>query len=262
MKQASAIPASIIIGALLISLSILISSGVIKTKSSNNTSNTFPIPSNSPEQSLDDKILTLAKEVKVDTDKFKNCFSGQKYQSEISNDESDASTAGITGTPGFIIGKSSENGNINGVRVTGAYSYNLFKSIFDQLEQGGNSESIIKVTSEEYQRGVEIGATSLDDDPVLGEKNAPITMVEFSDYECPFCKRHFSQTLPSIKSEYIDKGKVKLVYRDFIAVPGHNPAATKEGVAANCVREQGGDSAYFKFHDLIFSRTRSNGEGI
>src|SRR5437868_2511913 len=56
---------------------------------------------------------------------------------------------------------------------------------------------------------------SLDDDPILGDKNAPVTLVEFSDYECPFCKRHYDQTYPELKKNYIDTGKVKLVFRDF-----------------------------------------------
>src|SRR3990167_8734944 len=49
---------------------------------------------------------------------------------------------------------------------------------------------------------------SLDDDPVLGDKNAPVTIVEFSDYECPFCKRHYDQTHAQLKKNYIDSGKV------------------------------------------------------
>lgn len=102
---------------------------------------------------------------------------------------------------------------------------------------------------------------SVDDDPVLGDKNAPITLIEFSDYECPFCKRHFDQTLPQLMKDYIDTGKVKLVYRDF-PLSFHDPMATTEAIAANCAREQGGDSAYFKFHDEMFKRTTSNGNGL
>jgi len=105
------------------------------------------------------------------------------------------------------------------------------------------------------------GVTSVDDDPVLGDKNAPVTIVEFSDYECPFCKRHFDQTLPQLIKNYIDTGKVKLVYRDF-PLSFHDPMATKEAVAANCAREQGGDSKYFQYHDEIFTRTKSNGNGL
>ncbi|PIY79963.1 MAG: hypothetical protein COY80_05400 [Candidatus Pacebacteria bacterium CG_4_10_14_0_8_um_filter_42_14] len=105
------------------------------------------------------------------------------------------------------------------------------------------------------------GTVSTDDDPILGDKNAPVTIVEFSDYECPFCKRHFDETLPKLISDYIDTGKVKLVFRD-LPLPFHEPMATKEAVAANCAREQGGDEKYFEFHDEIFTRTISNGNGL
>ncbi|MDO8619635.1 MAG: DsbA family protein [Candidatus Daviesbacteria bacterium] len=103
---------------------------------------------------------------------------------------------------------------------------------------------------------------SVDDDPVLGNKDAKVTLIEFSDYECPFCKRHFTDVYPQIKKDYIDTGKVKLVYRDYIAVPAHNPMANYEAQAANCAREQGGDTAYFKIHDEMFKQTTSNGNGL
>ncbi len=102
---------------------------------------------------------------------------------------------------------------------------------------------------------------SVDDDPVIGDANAPVTIIEFSDYECPFCKRHYDETLPQIKKEYVDTGKVKIVYRD-LPLPFHDPMATKEAIAANCAREQGGDSKYFEYHDEIFNRTISNGNGL
>lgn len=105
------------------------------------------------------------------------------------------------------------------------------------------------------------GKVSVDDDPTLGEKGAKVTIVEFSDYECPFCKRHFDQVYPLIKKDYIDTGKVKLVFRDY-PLPFHDPMATFEAKAANCAREQGGDTAYFKFHGTIFTKTTSNGNGL
>lgn len=105
------------------------------------------------------------------------------------------------------------------------------------------------------------GTASIDDDPILGDKNAPITLIEFSDYECPFCKRYFDQTFGEIKTKYIDTGKVKLVFRD-LPLSFHDPMATKEAVAANCARKQGGDTTYFKYHDEIFKRTTSNGNGL
>ncbi len=92
---------------------------------------------------------------------------------------------------------------------------------------------------------------SADDDPVLGDEDAPVTIIEFSDYQCPFCRKFWTETLPSIKAEYIDTGKVKFVYRDFPLESIH-PAATPAAEAANCVREQGGDEAYYEMHDKIF----------
>lgn len=103
--------------------------------------------------------------------------------------------------------------------------------------------------------------TSLDDDPVLGNPDAPVTIVEFSDYECPFCKRHYEQTYSQLKSDYIDKGTVKLVFRD-LPLSFHDPMATTEAIAANCAREQGGDTAYYKLHDVMFEKTTSNGSGL
>lgn len=105
------------------------------------------------------------------------------------------------------------------------------------------------------------GVASIDNDPVLGDKNAPVTIVEFSDYECPFCKRHFDDTFPQLVEKYVKPGKVKIVYRDF-PLSFHDPMATKEAVAANCAGEQGGDKKYFEFHDEIFKRTTSNGNGL
>ncbi len=98
---------------------------------------------------------------------------------------------------------------------------------------------------------------SLDDDPVMGDKNAPVTLIDFSDYECPFCKRHFEQVYSQIKKDYIDTGKVKMVYRD-LPLPFHDPNATDQAIAANCARDQGGDDTYFRYHGEIFKRTSSN----
>lgn len=101
---------------------------------------------------------------------------------------------------------------------------------------------------------------SIDDDPVLGDKNAKVTLIDFSDYECPFCKRHFTDTYPQLKKDYIDTGKVKMVFRDLPLSFHQN--APKEAEAAECARKQGGDAVYYKYHDQIFTKTTSNGTGL
>lgn len=101
---------------------------------------------------------------------------------------------------------------------------------------------------------------SIDDDAVLGDKNAPITIIEFADFECPFCKSSFEELLPELKKDYIDTGKVKLVYRDFPLDFHEN--AQKEAEAAECARDQGGDVTFFKYHDELYNQTKSNGTGL
>jgi protein-disulfide isomerase len=86
-----------------------------------------------------------------------------------------------------------------------------------------------------------------DDDPVRGSQNAPITIIEFSDYECPFCRRWHQEVLPQIQAKYGDQ--VRHVYRDFPLYSIH-PNAGPAAEAANCAGEQ---DAYWDFSDLLFS---------
>jgi protein-disulfide isomerase len=89
---------------------------------------------------------------------------------------------------------------------------------------------------------------SIDDDPVLGQADAPVVIVEFSDFQCPYCKRFIEQTMPQLKREYIDTGKVKLVFRDFPLSFHQNAALAAE--AAQCAYEQ---DSYWEMHDRIFA---------
>ncbi len=89
-----------------------------------------------------------------------------------------------------------------------------------------------------------------DDDMSLGDKDAPVTIIEFSDYQCPFCKRFHDDAFTSIQENYIDKGLVRFVHRDFPLSfhPGAYPAA----VAVECAHSQGNSLAW-KLHDAIFA---------
>jgi len=89
---------------------------------------------------------------------------------------------------------------------------------------------------------------SLDDDPVKGDPDAPVTIIEFSDFQCPFCSRFFQQTLPLIEKNYIETGKVKLVYRDLPLASIH-PNAIPSHIAAECADEQG---KFWEYHDALF----------
>jgi len=91
----------------------------------------------------------------------------------------------------------------------------------------------------------------VDDDAVMGNADAPVEIIEFSDYQCPFCRKFWVDAYPLIKEQYIDTGKVKLAYRDF-PLDSIHPMALPSAMAAECVREKGGDEAYFEMHDKIF----------
>lgn len=103
---------------------------------------------------------------------------------------------------------------------------------------------------------------SIDDDPYLGDKKkAKLAIVEFSDYECPFCQRHYNDTHKELVKNYVDTGKAILVFRDF-PLSFHEPRASQEALAAQCVFDLGGNEKYFEYHDLIFENSISNGEGF
>jgi len=95
---------------------------------------------------------------------------------------------------------------------------------------------------------------SLDDDPVKGNPDAPITLVEFSDFQCPFCYRFHQNTLPLILENYVDTGKVKFVYRDFPIVSLHPNGAIPTAIAAECADEQG---MFWQYHDKIFQNQKN-----
>lgn len=103
---------------------------------------------------------------------------------------------------------------------------------------------------------------AIGDDPVLGNKNqAKVAIVEFSDYECPFCKKFHAEARKEIVKQYVDTGKAVLVFKDF-PLSFHEPAASKESAAANCVKKLSGDDAYFTFSESLYKNTGTNGRGM
>lgn len=96
---------------------------------------------------------------------------------------------------------------------------------------------------------------SIDDDYIKGQADAKLTMVEFSDFQCPFCERFYRETLPLIEKEYISTGKVRMVYRDFPMEEIHKDAQ-KAAEATQCAGEQG---QYWEMHDAIFQNQKAMG---
>lgn len=97
-----------------------------------------------------------------------------------------------------------------------------------------------------------------DEDHVFGNPDAPISLIEYSDFECPYCQK-FHPTPELLVEEFGDQ--VNWVYRHY-PLSFHEPAATLEANASECVNEQGGNDAFWDYAKLIYDNTAGNGKGI
>lgn len=89
------------------------------------------------------------------------------------------------------------------------------------------------------------------DAPVLGDKNAKVTIIEFSDFQCPFCKQFFDASITQLKEEYVKAGKVKLAYKHYPLSFHANAQGAAE--ASECANEQ---NKFWEYHDLLFTNQK------
>lgn len=98
----------------------------------------------------------------------------------------------------------------------------------------------------------------VDDDPALGSASAKVTIIEFGDYQCPSCRLFWQDVQPRLKKDYIDTGKVRLVFRDFPVLEIH-PEAAMASQAAQCAGDQ---DKYWEMHDKLFREQYNRGDGV
>jgi len=234
---------AIIIGSVIIALAILISGNIIEIKGlTGKLGSGTPVASSTPqvggaqvaknEAEIVVNLKTEAKKLNLDQDKFDKCLDSGDKASLVKADMDDGSKVGINGTPGFFV---------NGRILEGAVPYAQFKTIIDEELNGTAPVNTTRET---------VGVGNL---PVKGNANAAVTLIEFSDYECPFCERHFTQTESQINKDYVDTGKVKFYYRDFPLSSIH-PGAEKAAEAARCAGDQ---NKYWEYHDALFENQSS-----
>ena len=125
--------------------------------------------------------------------------------------------------------------------------------VFYSLNTGGLGANIKQAGNPIIGEKIDV---SVDDDAVMGSGNAEVTIVEFSDFQCPFCRVFWSGAYQQIKKEYIDTGKVRFVYRDYPL--SFHPAAQVSAEAAECAHEQG---KFWEMHDKIFGEQAKQGTG-
>lgn len=199
------------------------------------TDTTAPVAPAAPaagERKLDlASLKERAKKLGLDTGKFDQCLDGGAMAKRVGDEQKEGAALGVSGTPSFLI---------NGILVVGAQPQSSFESIIDaELKNGGGPEAA-KALGEAGTRN----KLNLAESYVTGEKNAKIKMVEFTDFECPFCERAFP-TVNAIMEKY--KGKISLEYKSFPL--SFHPLAQKAAEAALCAGEQG---KFWEMHDDMF----------
>ena len=99
------------------------------------------------------------------------------------------------------------------------------------------------------------GEVNMEGIKALGDPNAPVVMVEYSDFECPYCQRHYVETFSEIKEQYIDTGKVYYVFKHYPL--GFHKQAIPAALAAECANEQG---RFWEYHDVLYKNGVQGGE--
>ncbi len=167
----------------------------------------------------------IAQRLGLNMGQFDKCVADRKYQNRVEEDYQLGQRVGISGTPG---------GFVNGQALQGAIPYEQLKTIIDaELKSPSSFPAQLTIAPQEHIRG---------------NLNAPVTIVEFSDFECPFCRR-FHPTAQQALAEYGDR--VRWVYKHF-PIDQIHPQARPAAEVSECIAEQKGNEGFWQFADIIF----------
>jgi len=176
----------------------------------------------------EDVFTRLAKSIGLDGDQFSSCLESGKYTSKVRADYDYGASKGVNGTPGNYI---------NGRLIPGALPLENLKQEIDSVLN--NTRKL-----EEGETLVDI-AVDQNSDHVRGPENAPVTLVVFDDFQCPYCARH-QDSLNSLVDYYGDK--LRLAFKHFPLSQIHN-MAQRAGEAAECAGEQG---KFWEYADTLY----------
>src|SRR2546425_3156581 len=199
----------------------------------------------------DAKYEEWAKQIGLDLGRWRKDKDSAEMASAIAADARYGTQVGADGTPAFFI---------NGRLISGAMPFETFKPVIDEqieranaaLKKGVKPEKLYEVlvadsvqsaghAEQQVAARIEVGNA-----PVLGPKNAPVTIVEWSDFQCPFCGR-VEPTLQQLRDEY--KGKIRIAWKN--QPLSFHPNAMPAAEAAMAAHEQG---KFWEFHDALFKK--------
>jgi protein-disulfide isomerase len=189
------------------------------------------------------KFSDVAAAAGLNKESFLSCLSAGKYSERVDRDFQEGVKVGVRGTPYSIIYNKTTGKQ---VPVPGALPYENLKGMIESSKVAGGEE-----TSDVPKEILALKA----DDHVLGDPNANIVIIEYSDLECPFCQR-FHDSMLQVMDEYGKKGEVAWVYRHF-PLDNIHPNARKQAEGAECATELGGNDGFWKLVDGIFGNAKN-----
>ncbi len=213
-------------GAAIVVAGVLIAGAIIFTNSSKSPS----VKTNEVVEKNTISLSELAEKAGVNKKDFDSCMKERKGLAKVNADADGGEKAGVQGTPAsFIVAK---NGTI--LSINGAASYADVKEKLDQV--------LASTSRLAESEDIEVPALAADD-RYLGNINADVVIIEYSDIDCPFCKR-FHPTMERIAQEY--GSKIAWVYRHFPLDSLHPEARTK-AEATECVAQLAGNEVFWRY---------------
>ncbi|HRN96600.1 MAG TPA: thioredoxin domain-containing protein [Candidatus Levybacteria bacterium] len=138
------------------------------------------------------------------------------------------------------------------ILLVAVFSVGYLLARVQSLEEGQKpSTAVVADTTDPNQPAAKV-AVEVGDLPPLGEKDAPVTLIEFSDMQCPFCRSYYTGAYQQIKKDYVDTGKVAIYFRHYPL--SFHAAAQKSGEALECANDQ---DNFWQLHDLMFDKQQA-----
>lgn len=190
----------------------------------------------------------FAEELNLDTETFRTCLEEGPYIDLVQQETRDIQSIGITGTPSFLI---------NGRRLVGAQPLVAFEQAIQAARQGEPPAEEPAAEAESGTEGESDGEMSTEEAMAMlegqarhfkGDPDAPVTIIEFSDFLCPYCGKFAFEAGQQIDETYIQEGIVRLGY---IHAAYHGEEAFLVAEASECAADQ---DAFWEYHDQVFQR--------
>lgn len=188
-------------------------------------------------------------------------------KAETSKNEPVLETPALKNTPKFNLSKATDlvkklntNQLLIILLILAAFLIGVLVTKIQYLEKGLGSNTIPtgQAQNQQLQQGLQQGQkvdVSVGKLPVLGKENAKVTVIEFADFQCPFCEKWFTESAGNLIKDYVNTGKVRFAYRHFAFLGEESNWAAE---ASNCANDQG---KFWQYHDYLFKNQKGENQG-